>query len=758
MKIQVKVIVLAKKFDILIFRLFCEGAMEHILSKLNPVQREAVSATEGPLLIIAGAGSGKTRVLTSRVAYILGQRLAGPSNILAVTFTNKAANEMKERINAILGHEIHSLTVSTFHSFCARLLRNEASQLGFPSNFTIYDEDDSLSLIKSCLDELNISRTQFTPSSMQRKISTAKNQMLDAESVAKKASGYFESRMAQIYTLYEQRLRTCGAFDFDDLIFRTVQTLSARDDIRIKYQERFKYILVDEYQDTNHSQYRLLRLLVGKHNNICVVGDEDQSIYGWRGADISNILNFENDFPGARVIKLEQNYRSTEVILNVASSVIANNVSRKGKTLWTETKEGESPRLFLTDSASDEAEMVVNDIEKNRPRCPLNQAVVLYRTNAQSRAFEEHLRRKNIPYQIIGGVAFYQRKEIKDILAYLKLIANPRDSVSLQRIINYPRRGIGESSFDKATEFAHLTGRSTYQALLDIDKCEGLAARAMKLFHLFTAMIERFRIRKDECDIATLTQELIDELRLPEHLIEEDPVVGQGRVENVEEFVAAASEFAAGSPEPTLDNFLAEISLYTDLDQYKEIEEKLTLMTLHSAKGLEFDSVYIVGLEEGLFPLARAMENPMELEEERRLFYVGATRARKFLQLSMASGRNRFGQIGSIPSRFLKELPPALIETIDSRSGAYYASGNGPSSNHFRHEDESGERAGDEHRYEYEEEEIMRAGRIEQHPTFGRGKVVQVEGRGESLRLEIFFTGVGTKKIMAKYAKLKVIG
>jgi DNA helicase-2/ATP-dependent DNA helicase PcrA len=729
--------------------------MEHILKELNPPQREAVTTTEGPLLVIAGAGSGKTRVLTRRVAYILAERLAEPRNILAVTFTNKAANEMKERINALLGVSIFSLTVSTFHSFCARLLRQEASALGHASNFTIFDEDDSLSMIKNCLDELNISRSQFPPASLRRKISAAKNRMEDAESLAKKASGYFETRTAQVYTLYEQRLAQCGAFDFDDLIFRTVQALATREEMRVKYQERFKYILVDEYQDTNHSQYRLLRLLVGKYDNICVVGDEDQSIYGWRGADISNILNFEKDFPGAKVIKLEQNYRSTGIILDAASAVIANNVSRKGKTLWTDVKSGDLLRVFLTDNAADEASVIISDVEKNLDRCPLSEAVILYRTNAQSRPFEEALRKRNIPYQIVGGVAFYQRREIKDVLAYLKLIANPKDDISLQRIINYPRRGIGATSLERLRHYARRLGKSMYGAALEVEKCDDLGPRPKKLISGFTELMERFRDRKEKLDIADLTQQVVDDLKLLEELIAEDPQIGQGRAENVEEFVSATREFTAEYPEPTLDNFLAEISLYTDIDQYNEIDDKLTLMTLHSAKGLEFDSVYMVGLEEGLFPLARAMEKPEELEEERRLFYVGATRARKNLQISMATLRNRMGEFESIPSRFLKELPPALIETTDVRSHHRDEYGTVRSVGSMLSGDKDQE--GGIH-YEYEGSEMMRVNRIVEHPTFGRGKIVKVEGHGESLRLEVYFSGIGTKRIMAKYAKLKVVG
>jgi DNA helicase-2/ATP-dependent DNA helicase PcrA len=728
--------------------------IEQILKQLNPNQHRAVTATEGPLLVIAGAGSGKTRVLTSRVAYILAERLAEPYNILAVTFTNKAANEMKERINSLLGREIYQLSVSTFHSFCARLLRKEATEIGYSSNFTIFDEDDALSMIKNCMDLLNLSRNQFPPPAQRRKISAAKNNLEDAESYAKKASGYFETRTAQIYSLYEQRLRECGAFDFDDLIFQTVKLLTEKKGIRERYQNRFKYILVDEYQDTNHSQYKLLKLLVGPHKNICVVGDEDQSIYGWRGADISNILNFEKDFPGAKVIKLEQNYRSTNVILEAASTVIANNISRKGKTLWTEIKSDDKLKIFMTDAAAEEASVVIDDIAENLAQYPLKETVILYRTNAQSRTFEEALRRRNMPYQIIGGVSFYQRKEIKNVLGYLKLIANPKDDVSFQRIVNYPRRGIGQTTIEKLIQLSRDTGESLYQVCLELENIDELGGRPKSLIEKFTTLIESYRQKVKDFSVADITQQLIDELRLLEHLIAEDPLVGKNRAENVEEFIAATREFATTYPEPSLDNFLAEISLYTDLDQYGEIEDKLTLMTLHSAKGLEFDSVYMVGLEDGLFPLARTFDKPMELEEERRLFYVGATRAKKSLQLSMASVRNRFGNAESIPSRFLKELPPALVETVDNRS--YRTTIRNSNSVNSTISLEKPERTGTY--YEYEGEEIMRIGRIVQHPTFGRGKIVKVEGVGESLRLEIFFTGVGVKKIMAKYAKLKIVG
>ncbi|SYZ74438.1 ATP-dependent DNA helicase PcrA [Candidatus Zixiibacteriota bacterium] len=730
-------------------------SMEYILKDLNPVQKEAVTTTEGPLLIIAGAGSGKTRVLTRRVAYILGQRLAAPQNLLAVTFTNKAAGEMKDRINALLGQNIFSLTVATFHSFCARLLRQEAEQIGYSKNYVIFDEDDALAMVRNCVDQVGLSRNQFTPASLRRKISGLKNKMIDAETYAAKASGYFDTRTAQVYTMYERRLKECQAMDFDDLIYRAVQLLEGSEPVRAKYQERFKYILVDEYQDTNHSQYRLLRHLVGPHMNICVVGDEDQSIYGWRGADITNILNFEHDFPGARIIKMEQNYRSTQNILEAASAVIANNIDRKGKTLWTEAESGDRLRLLITGTALDESNTVIDEIQRRLAECPLKETVILYRTNAQSRAFEDVLRRRIVPYQIIGGVSFYQRKEIKDLVAYLKLLANPKDDISFQRIINYPRRGLGDSSIEKLFALAQATGKSLYEVGAEAGAIPELTSRANKTIAKFVEMMQAFRVKKETLNIADLTQQLIDELNLVNHLLEEDPLTGESRVENIEEFVAAAREFVAASPEPNLENFLAEISLYTDIDNFKETEDKLTLMTLHSAKGLEFDTVFLVGLEEGLFPLGRAIEQPKELEEERRLFYVGATRARKHLYLSMADERNRFGEGSSIPSRFLKELPPALVEVMDTRR--YGRNGTAAIDQGGLGKAEAHKEDGGPH-YEYEDEEAIRPGRIVAHPTFGRGKVMKAEGSGENLRLEIYFTGVGLKKVMAKFAKLKVVG
>ena len=734
--------------------------MNRLLDNLNDRQREAVTTTEGPLLVIAGAGSGKTRVLTRRLANILVQRLAEPYQIMAVTFTNKAAGEMKERVAQLMGNDLGQMNVSTFHSFCVRLLRREADRLGYQSNFTIFDRDDSLSLLKNCIKELGFSDTQFPAKGQLRKISDAKNKMLTTESCASSASGYFQTRTAQIYSLYQRRLKQCEAMDFDDLLFNAVYLLQENADLSQKYRDRFRYLMVDEYQDTNHIQYLLLKYLLDEHKNLCVVGDEDQSIYGWRGADIRNILEFEKDYPGARIIKLEQNYRSTQIILDAASAVIKNNEMRKGKALWTSDQGGEKINLLKVDSAEDEAVAIVDLIVAEQNKTGLKEMVVLYRTNAQSRPFEEQLRRRGLPYQIVGSVSFYQRKEIKDLVAYLKLIANPSDDVSFQRVINYPKRGIGKISLAQIAQMARQQNLPSYQIALTVSQYPELAGKQKKL-EPFVTLIEKYRERSKTDPIDLLTQDLVTELNLLEELLTEDTVIGQTRVENIEAFIEGAATYARSNGESGLDSYLSEISLFTDIDAYSGIDDKVTLMTLHSAKGLEYATVFIVGLEEGLFPLQRTISEPAELEEERRLFYVGATRARKKLYLATAGSRFRFGEVMSIPSRFIKEVPRELVETSDLR--AYRPTGlsrptTGRSGGRRFPTEPSTTPTPSGIHYEYEPDEVMQVGRLVAHPTFGRGKILQVSGYGESLQLEIMFTGLGVKKIMAKYAKLKVIG
>ena len=737
--------------------IFIPVIMNRLLDDLNEAQRAAVTTTDGPLLIIAGAGSGKTRVLTRRLAHILHERLAEPYQILAVTFTNKAAGEMQERVSSLLGGTLERLSVSTFHSFCARLLRREAGELGYDKSFTIFDDIDSVSLVKSCIAELGVNVNQFAPKAQRRKISNAKNQMISADTFASGASGYFEETTAKIYLRYEQRLRECNGMDFDDLLYNTVLLLKDNKVVGERYRNRFRYVMVDEYQDTNHVQYLMLKHIVGAHHNICVVGDEDQSIYGWRGADIRNILDFEKDYPGAKVVKLEQNYRSTQTILGAASAVIAHNEARKGKTLHSSGQVGDPVKLLYVDNAETEAANIVDYIDKGRLETPLNEMAVLYRTNAQSRAFEEQLRRRNLPYQIVGGIAFYQRKEIKDLLAYLKLIANPLDDISFQRIINYPKRSLGTKSVGVIVELARRESRSCYQVVANSESYPELTALSGRLMP-FVDIIERFRKKHQDMPIDVLTQELVDELKLINHLIDEDKTVGRTKVENIEAFIEGAAAFARTNGPTTLVDYLESISLYTDLDAYKATEDKVTLLTLHAAKGLEYDSVFIVGLEEGLFPLQRAIDDPMELEEERRLFYVGATRARKRLYLSTASSRFRFGEVMSIPSRFIKEIPEELVDAVNLRSRPTRTPRPTPARGLF--DTSSSEAATPEGvHYEWDNDHSgLRPGRIVQHPTFGRGKIMGADGFGESLRLEIMFTGIGIKKIMVKYARLKVVG
>ncbi|MFH2048253.1 MAG: UvrD-helicase domain-containing protein [bacterium] len=730
--------------------------MNRLLQDLNDAQYKAVETTEGPLLIVAGAGSGKTRVLTRRLAYILTERKAEPYQILAVTFTNKAAGEMKERVAQLLGGDIPGMNVSTFHSFCARLLRQEAEALGYDNKFTIFDAADSVTLIKNCIKEMNLSTTQFVPKAQLRKISNAKNQFISENDFAIKANGYFETTTAKLFSYYQERLRKCNAMDFDDLLYNAVLLLKNNEEIGNRYRNRFKYVLVDEYQDTNHVQYQLLRTIVGDHNNICVVGDEDQSIYGWRGADIRNILDFEKDFPGAKVIKLELNYRSTDVILKAASSVIKNNEARKDKTLYTNQTGGENISHYLVDSAKDEAVAIIGAINNKRGEVDLRETVILYRTNAQSRPFEEELRRHNMPYQIIGGISFYQRKEIKDIMAYLKLIVNVKDDVSFQRTINYPKRGIGQKTLEDIAIHAQRNGAAFYEVIQKIKSYPELS-KQLKKSQPFVDLIEKYRMMQETVPIDQLAAELIEDLNLLEGLRSEDEITGQTRVENIEVFIEGMSEFARANTYGTLADYLAEISLFTDIDNYADTDEKLTLMTIHTAKGLEYDVVYLVGLEEGLFPLQRSIAEIMELEEERRLFYVGATRARKKLVLSSATTRFRFGEVTSTPSRFIKEIPANLIDQIDRRNQYKYQSTFAGKQKGLFDLEKAEPVIQGEH-YEFEGHEAYKPGRIVHHPSFGRGKIIKAEGFGESLTLQINFAGLGLKKIMVKYAKIKVIG
>ncbi|HEX2739961.1 MAG TPA: DNA helicase PcrA, partial [Rubrobacter sp.] len=628
-----------------------------LLDSLNPTQLDAVERTEGPLLILAGAGSGKTRVLTHRVAYLLDQGFAAPEEVLAITFTNKAAREMKERVALLVGPDSRKMWVSTFHSFCARILRVHAEKLGYKREFTIYDGADQVRLVKRCIVELGKDPKRFNPRSFQAQISSAKNVLMAPDDFLRNTEGYIAENVAEVYDLYQRRLYENNAMDFDDLIMQTVALLEIFPEVRERYQTRFRYIHVDEYQDTNHAQYRLVNILAAQHRNLCVVGDDDQSVYSWRGADIRNILDFERDYPEAKVVKLEQNYRSTQTILDAANAVVANNASRKPKALWTAGDEGERIRVFAASDEYAEARFVVSEIERlTDSGASAREISVFYRTNAQSRALEDVLVREGVPYQVVGGVRFYERAEIKDAMAYLSVISNPDDSVSLERIINVSKRGLGATSVAKLQDYARRNGVSLYEAISEVDAVD-LTGAAKKACRAVRDLFEGWRVAAREVPPAELIGAVLDESGYRKELEAEDTVEAESRLENLEELINAAREYERVEPEPTLGGFLQEQALYSDQDSLTSEGGSVTLMTLHNAKGLEFGHVFVVGMEEGTFPHARSLDEH-NLEEERRLAYVGITRARKTLTLTHAKLRSSWGEREyRMPSRFLSEIP-----------------------------------------------------------------------------------------------------
>ncbi|MDQ3892796.1 MAG: DNA helicase PcrA [Actinomycetota bacterium] len=631
-----------------------------LLESLNPTQLDAVKHTEGPLLILAGAGSGKTRVLTHRIAYLLEEGLAAPEEILAITFTNKAAREMKDRVALLVGPESRKMWVSTFHSFCARILRAHAQKLGYKREFTIYDQADQVRLVKRCIVELGKDPKRFNPKSFAAQISSAKNVLMSPEDYLRSTEGYIAENVAEVYDLYQRRLYENNAMDFDDLIMQTVALLEVFPEVRERYQTRFRYIHVDEYQDTNHAQYRLVNILAAAHRNLCVVGDDDQSVYSWRGADIRNILDFERDYPEAKVVKLEQNYRSTQTILDAANAVVANNASRKSKELWTAGPEGERIRIFTAVDEYAEARFVISEIERLMdsgvsPR----EVAVFYRTNAQSRALEDVLVREGVPYQIVGGVRFYERAEIKDVMAYLSVISNPSDAVALERIINVPKRGLGSTSVARLQDHARRAGITLYEALGEADAVD-LTGGAKKACRAVLSLFEGWRVAAQEVPPAELIGAVLDESGYREELEAERTIEAEARLENLEELINAAREYERYEPEPTLDGFLQEQALYSEQDALDTEGGSVTLMTLHNAKGLEFGHVFVVGMEEGTFPHARSLDE-QNLEEERRLCYVGITRAKETLTLSYAKLRSSWGEREyQMPSRFLSEIPEKL--------------------------------------------------------------------------------------------------
>ena len=627
-----------------------------LLDQLNPAQLDAATHTEGPLLILAGAGSGKTRVLTHRVSYLLDEGFAAPDEILAITFTNKAANEMKERVALLVGPESRKMWVSTFHAFCARILRVHAEKLGYRREFTIYDSGDQVRLVRRCIVELGKDPKRFNPRSFHAQISTAKNLLLDASDYLRQTAGFMAENVAEVYDLYQKRLYENNAMDFDDLIMQTVALLEIFPEVRERYQRRFKYIHVDEYQDTNHAQYRLVNVLAAAHRNLCVVGDDDQSVYSFRGADIRNILDFERDYPEAKVVRLEQNYRSTQTILDAANAVVANNASRKAKELWTAGEEGERIRQFTAADDYAEARFVVSEVLRLvEAGASLRDVAVFYRTNAQSRTLEDVLVREGVPYQIVGGVRFYERAEVKDVMAYLSVISNENDSVSLERIINVPKRGLGATSVARLSEYAQRNGISLYDALAEADEAR-LTGKALRASSQVRGLFEGWRVAAREVPPSEMVEAVLDESGYKAELEAENTVEAESRLENLAELVNAAAEYERVEPEATLDGFLQEQALFSESDRLTGAG-RVTLMTLHNAKGLEYDHVFVVGMEEGTFPHARSMDE-QNLEEERRLCYVGITRARKTLTLSYARVRSTYGEREyQMPSRFLSEIP-----------------------------------------------------------------------------------------------------
>jgi DNA helicase-2/ATP-dependent DNA helicase PcrA len=710
---------------------------EQYLADLNPAQREAVLATEGPLLVVAGAGSGKTRVLTYRVAHLINACGVKPNEILAITFTNKAAGEMRERLEDLLGPVARTIWILTFHAACGRILRREAQRLGYRSNFTIYDSADQVRLTKACLEELERDPKRFVPRGIHAQISAAKNQLVTPAEYAERVASFYDQTVAEVYDLYQRRMFGSNAVDFDDLLMLTVQVLERFPEARERWQKAFRYILVDEYQDTNHAQYRLLQLLAEQHRNVCAVGDPDQSIYAFRGADIRNILEFERDFGETRTIALEQNYRSTNTILKAANAVIEHNRERKPKNLWSELGEGEPVRVLEVEDEHAEARFVAAEIallvEEGYGG---NEIAVFYRTNAQSRVLEDVLVRQGVAYQVIGGPRFYERAEVKDVIAYLQAIDNPYDAVSLQRIANKPRRGIGDASLARLQTHADAHGISLWEALAQPEEA-GVAAAPMRAVQQLHTLLQSLQAGALELEVSELIERVLERSGYLEALRAERTIEAQGRIENLQELVGVAQEYQHTSPEPSLSGFLQEISLYSDQDAIRGEQSLVTLMTLHNAKGLEFRAVFMIGMEEGIFPHARSIEE-QGLEEERRLAYVGMTRAKERLVLTHASARSLYGSRSyNLPSRFLDELPDDRVERHRLQPASW--SGYGSPTGIAPRDDHPSLSTGDSVR----------------HETLGEGVVTAIERGG---LVTIRFASDGSeRRLMLDYAPLERI-
>ena len=778
--------------------------MSEILKELNDKQYEAVVNTEGPCLVIAGAGSGKTKVLTHKIAYLIKEKGVKPWNILAITFTNKAANEMKERIVGLVGDVAGDIWMGTFHSICVRILRRFIDRIGFETSFIIFDTTDQRTLVKNCLRDLNIDDKLFNERAVIAEISNAKNEMLTPEMYRARTNGEFrKEKIADIYVLYQKRLKENNAIDFDDIINYTIEILQDNEDIREYYCDKFKYVLVDEYQDTNKSQFTLVTILASKYKNITVVGDNDQGIYSFRGADISNILNFEKDFPGTKIIKLEQNYRCTGNILKAANSVISNNEVKYKKELWTQNEEGNLPKVYQAEDEYDEARYIVEQIEhlKREEYYKYNDFAVLYRMNTQSRAIEDILRRENIPYKIIGGLKFYERKEIKDIIAYLRLIQNTNDNLSLRRIINEPKRGIGKTSLDKIEAISNDTGIPMYEIIKRADEF-GLN-RVFINSREFINVIEELKAKKDDMNISDLIKETLRKSGYIKALENENTIEAENRIENLDEFLTVAIEFEEEEAENGLSQFLEGITLSSDIDDLDEDADYVTLMTLHSAKGLEFPVVFLVGMEEGIFPGYKSISEPKELEEERRLCYVGITRAKEHLFLTCSKQRTIFGSTSyNQVSRFLEEIPEELLEGYEEAFGettnkdrmfedssykwSYGNNGNGKVKSYKIDTKEPvmaaskinngiGNKNNNNNNFMFRTAESFlsnlnkkknntnvdlsqyKSGVRIYHKKFGEGTINKVEPEDDDLKVDINFDKVGHKRLMAKFANLEII-
>ncbi len=715
-----------------------------ILAELNPEQREAALYFDGPLLILAGAGSGKTRVLTYRVALLVASGRADPGRILAITFTNKAAEEMRGRIHRLVGPRAAAIWISTFHAACARILRREAERLGYGRNFVIYDDEDQLRMVNRVMRDLDMDVKRFPPRMVRAMIEKAKIDMVDAEEYGRRAQDDLTKTVSAVYRSYQEQLLKNNAMDFDDLLLNTIALFELYPAVLEHYQERFSFINVDEYQDTNPSQYRLVRLLSGKHRNLCVVGDDDQGIYSWRGADLRNILEFERDFPEAKVVRLERNYRSTRTILEAANHVVSRIAGRKDKRLWTDREEGEPIRYLFAPSGSEEAAFVASEINRlvEERGYRHRDIAVFYRTNAQSRPFEEVFLRAAVPYKIVGGFKFYERKEVKDVLAYLKFLLNPTDGISLRRIINEPRRGIGETTLAYLENYSRKEGIPLWEAVRRAGEVRGVGAAARRKLGEFVELMEDLSRRMEEKPLPDFLREVLERTGYLEALRREGTFEAEGRLENLEELLGAAAEFFAAHPGEGLDAFLERTSLVAEIDLYDEEEGAVTLMTLHNAKGLEFPVVFIVGMEDGVFPHVRCMDSEASMEEERRLFYVGVTRAKDLLYLTGAATRSQYGDLRVSPeSRFIKDIPPRYLEVVSSfqwdREGARLTEA------------------------VYRAEALAASFRVGDrvlHEVWGEGMVTAISRGRSGPEITVNFPAVGEKLLLLEYAPIRKVG